>query len=111
MKPLPPAPISRSAIGVDRHVRPDAGCQALSDALQSRTVSEAAAPAHVRHPFPDQFVNYLQYFDWQWARSMDGVNTVFGGLRLPFTMLFTGLGVWGAIEHARRDRRQLRLHG
>jgi hypothetical protein len=35
---------------------------------------------------------------------MDGVNTVFGGTRLPFTMLFTGLGVWGAIEHARRDR-------
>jgi hypothetical protein len=35
---------------------------------------------------------------------MDGINTVFGGMRLPFTMLFTGLGVWGAIEHARRDR-------
>jgi len=35
---------------------------------------------------------------------MDGMNTVFGGLRLPFTMLFTGLGVWGAIEHAKRDK-------
>jgi hypothetical protein len=29
---------------------------------------------------------------------------VFPRIRLPFTMLFTGLGVWGAIEHARRDR-------
>jgi hypothetical protein len=80
-----------------------AGCVALSEAI-NRT-QYLKPPLFPRlAPLPDQLVNYLQYFDWQWARGMDGVNTVFGGLRLPFTMLFTGLGVWGAIEHARRDR-------
>ena len=37
-------------------------------------------------------------------RRSSGTNTVFATPRLPFTMLFTGLGVWGAIEHVRRDR-------
>jgi hypothetical protein len=32
-----------------------------------------------------QFVNYAQYFDWQWARSLDGSNTFFAFLRAPFT--------------------------
>lgn len=80
-----------------------AGCVALSEALnRTQYLKPPLLPRQA--PLPDQLVNYLQYFDWQWARSMDGVNTVFGGTRLPFTMLFTGLGVWGAIEHARRDR-------
>jgi len=80
-----------------------AGCVALSEALnRTQYLKPPLLPRQA--PLADQLVNYLQYFDWQWARSMDGTNTVFGGLRLPFTMLFTGLGVWGAIEHARRDR-------
>jgi hypothetical protein len=79
------------------------GCEALAEALRrDQYLKPPLLPRQA--PLTDQLVNYLQYFDWQWARSMDGTRTVFGGLRLPFTMLFTGLGVWGLIEHARRDR-------
>ena len=80
-----------------------AGCTALAEAL-NRTQYDKP-PITVRQAaLWSQLVNYLQYFDWQWARSLAGTNTVFANLRLPFTMLFTGLGVWGAIEHFRRDR-------
>jgi len=80
-----------------------AGCVALSEALnRTQYLKPPLLPRQA--PLADQLVNYLQYFDWQWARSMGGTNTVFDGVRLPFTMLFTGLGVWGAIEHARRDK-------
>jgi hypothetical protein len=51
-----------------------------------------------------QFVNYAQYFDWQWARSLDGSNTFFAFLRAPFTLLFVLLGVYGAIRHYKADR-------
>jgi hypothetical protein len=80
-----------------------AGCTALADALQ-RTQYDKPPLLPRQAPLVSQLVNYLQYFDWQWARSLQGENTVFANLRLPFTMLFTGLGVWGATEHARRDR-------
>src|SRR5690606_30950550 len=51
-----------------------------------------------------QIGNYLQYFDWQWARSVAGPIPLFGGLRWVFTLLFIGLGSYGAWEHYRRDR-------
>jgi hypothetical protein len=79
------------------------GCVALAEAL-NRTQYDKPPLLPRQADLAAQFTNYLQYFDWQWARSLDGTNTVFARLRLPFTMLFTGLGVWGAIEHARRDR-------
>ena len=41
-----------------------------------------------------QFLNYFQYFDWQWARGVS-VSELPGGARLPFTFLFLGLGFWG----------------
>ncbi len=80
-----------------------AGCVALSEAL-NRTQYDKPPLIPRQAPLASQFANYLQYFDWQWARGMNGTNTVFANLRLPFTMLFTGLGVWGAIEHFRRDK-------
>jgi len=80
-----------------------AGCVALAEAL-NRTQYDKPPLVPRLAPLSSQIVNYLQYFDWQWARSLGGDNTVFANLRMPFTMLFTGLGVWGAIEHARRDR-------
>lgn len=79
------------------------GCTALSEAL-NRTQYDKPPLVPRQAPLSSQITNYLQYFDWQWARSLEGANTVFAKFRLPFTMLFTGLGVWGAIEHARRDR-------
>ncbi|MFC1660620.1 protein O-mannosyl-transferase family [Gemmatimonadota bacterium] len=83
------------------------GCEALSDAL-SRTqyvkppwlsLTDRIAPLHL------QFANYLQYFDWQWARVVQGSHVLFAPARVPFTLLFTGLGVYGAVEHFRRDRK------
>jgi hypothetical protein len=98
----PTCPDIQSAIGaVVTYGR--MGCEALSDAL-NRTQYDMPSIQERQAPLPSQLANYLQYFDWQWARSLDGANTVFAKVRLPFTMLFTGLGVWGAIEHARRDR-------
>ena len=80
-----------------------AGCAALAEAL-NRTQYDKPGLLPRLAPLTSQLANYLQYFDWQWARSLDGNSTVFANLRLPFTMLFVGLGMWGAIEHARRDR-------
>jgi len=80
-----------------------AGCVALSEALNRSQYDKPGLIPRLA-PLTSQVTNYLQYFDWQWARSLDGSNTVFANLRIPFTMLFTGLGVWGAIEHFRRDR-------
>jgi hypothetical protein len=51
-----------------------------------------------------QLGNYFQYFDWQWARSVAGNRSWFGGLRPLITLLFIGLGVLGAATHYRRDR-------
>ncbi|MGE0158440.1 MAG: DUF2723 domain-containing protein [Gemmatimonadales bacterium] len=86
-----------------------AGCEALAEAIARTQYTTAGQPGPGtimrQAPFHSQLINYLQYFDWQWARSLSGENTVFPGARLPFTMLFTGLGVWGAIEHWRRDRK------
>ena len=56
-------------------------------------------------PIASQYANYLQYFDWQWARSVEGNDTLFPPMRVLFTMLFTALGVWGAMEHHARDRK------
>jgi hypothetical protein len=81
----------------------NAGCGALAEALTRRQYDKPPlfprlAPLHI------QILNYLQYFDWQWARSLDPRSLLFAPLRLPLTMLFTGLGVWGATEHHRKDR-------
>jgi len=51
-----------------------------------------------------QIGNYIQYFDWQWARSIQGGDELFAGGRGIFTLLFAGLGLYGAAEHYRRDR-------
>ncbi len=63
-------------------------------------------PALPRSPelFAAQIGNYLQYFDWQWARSLSGNDSTFGGLRPLFTLLFGALGVLGAYRHYLKDR-------
>ena len=81
-----------------------AGCAALSEAL-NRTQYDKPPLLPRQAPFYSQLANYLQYFDWQWARMISGENVVFARGRLMLTMLFTALGVWGAVEHARRDRK------
>ncbi len=80
-----------------------AGCEELSHAL-SRTQYEKPPLVPRLAPLHAQLGNYLQYFDWQWSRALDGANALFGAARVPFTLLFAGLGMHGAFEHFRRDR-------
>ena len=51
-----------------------------------------------------QIQNYLQYFDWQWSNSLGTTQAVFYKPRLPFTMLVTSLGVYGAAVLKSKDR-------
>jgi hypothetical protein len=53
--------------------------------------------------FAHQLLNYYQYFDWQWGRGLSR-SELPGGARLPFSLLFLGLGLWG-IAMARESRR------
>ena len=79
-----------------------AGCFELSAAL-SRQQYDMPPPVPRLAPLWSQYANYLQYFDWQWARAAGGSQTVFALTRLPFTFLFASLGVYGATQHLRRD--------
>jgi hypothetical protein len=51
-----------------------------------------------------QVQNYLQYFDWQWSNGLAPTEPVFAGIRMPFTLLFTVLGIFGASIVWERDR-------
>jgi hypothetical protein len=53
-----------------------------------------------------QYYNYFQYFDWQWARGLAN-SPVPGNSRLPVTLLFLGLGVWGLVLTGRSQRGHL----
>jgi hypothetical protein len=95
-----------------------AGCENLSNALTRR---QFAKPSVLSDPIEankgnyevprspalmvSQIGNYLQYFDWQWARSVSGNRGFFGGARPLFTLLFVGLGIFGALRHFKRDRK------
>jgi len=50
-----------------------------------------------------QLVNYLQYFDWHWAKALPGTLGVFP-LRTVFTLIFLSLGLRGLFAHHRGDR-------
>ena len=54
--------------------------------------------------FWQQVVNYLQYFDWQWSNSLERGDSTFALPRLPFTILFTSLGIYGVHVLRRHDR-------
>ncbi len=92
------------------------GCENLSAALQREQYSK---PSVMSDPVAAgfgrdaprgadllgaQIANYLQYFDWQWARSVGGLDNWFGGARPVFTILFIALGLYGAARHYRADK-------
>ncbi|MEO5509216.1 MAG: DUF2723 domain-containing protein [Longimicrobiales bacterium] len=94
-----------------------AGCAALSDALARRQYDKpsmfldpVAASQGLMVPrspalFFAQMANYMQYFDWQWARSVMG-NFSWGALpRALVTLVFTLLGGYGALTNWRRDKK------
>jgi hypothetical protein len=95
-----------------------AGCDNLSDALSRKQYDKpsmfddpvqafAGNPGVPRSPrqMVSQAANYLQYFDWQWGRSVAGNNAWFGGFRPLLTLLFVGFGLLGAAQHFKHDRR------
>ncbi|MEJ2187302.1 MAG: hypothetical protein P8Z36_15425, partial [Gemmatimonadota bacterium] len=90
------------------------GCEALSSALTRKqygkppiTVDPTVYPQKVRPRsaslMTSQVMNYAQYFDWQWARSIAGHHTLFGGTRPLFTLAFLVLGLVGLETYRRRD--------
>jgi len=81
----------------------NAGCEDLSAAL-NRKQYEKPPLIPRQAPLVSQAGNWLQYFDWQWARSLSATDEVFGRARIPLTALFIGLGIFGLMEHYRRDR-------
>ncbi len=93
------------------------GCQALAANL---TREQYGKPSIFTDPTSDslnpsprgfdilghQLLNYFQYFDWQWARGLS-VSEVPGNTRLPFTLVFLGLGVWGLVASRSSHRSHL----
>ncbi|MDH3206046.1 MAG: DUF2723 domain-containing protein [Gemmatimonadota bacterium] len=68
-------------------------CQPLADVL-ARVQYQTPPITQRNAPIGAQFQMYWQYFDWQWSRGIDPVETP-GTARLPFTLLFLGLGALG----------------
>jgi len=88
----------------------NAGCEPLNESLTREQYKVEGAPGpglfgERQAPISAQLTNYLQYFDWQWARSIAGRDPTFPLGRTLFSMLFVALGVWGAMEHYQRDRK------
>ena len=81
----------------------NAGCEDLSDALK-RKQYEKPPLSNRQAPLISQAGNWLQYFDWQWARSLSPADSTFGRARIPITLLFIALGIFGILEHYRRDK-------
>ena len=81
----------------------NAGCENLSAALAREQYMKPPVTER-QAPFYAQMVNYFQYFDWQWARALGGNQHYFGPARMPVTLLFLALGVFGAWRHRQQDR-------
>ena len=93
------------------------GCENLSDALSRKQYDKPSmfsdpVAAYRGEDLPRspsqlaaQIANYFQYFDWQWARSIAGNSSWFGGARPLVSLLFIALGIFGALQHMRRDKK------
>ncbi|MEX0894013.1 MAG: DUF2723 domain-containing protein [Gemmatimonadota bacterium] len=111
---------SLTEAGMAVATRGHAGCPALGHML-TRAQYPPAPPltgTRMDHDAPRdagimaaQLGNFAQYFDWQWARSVAGNDTLFGGLRPLVTLLFLGLGILGLHALGRRDGAGLVLVG
>jgi hypothetical protein len=107
-------PVCESAVGAALSVYTwgAAGCPALSAVLtreQYAKPSILADPSDPRLPrspqlVASQFLNYAQYFNWQWARGLGGLDPLVGGARPAVTLLFLLLGLAGIRRQWRGDR-------
>ncbi len=81
------------------------GCPALAANLRREQYGKP--PLSERQaPFGHQLYNYFQYFDWQWSRGL-AASELPGNARLPFSLVFLGLGFWGLLLAWRGDRGHL----
>ena len=79
------------------------GCPALAAVLRREQYGKP--PISERQaPLSHQLLNWLQYFDWQWARSAEPREAPGKNARLPFTLLFGLLGLVGLAALAAADR-------
>jgi hypothetical protein len=85
------------------------GCERLALVL-SRFQYQKPPLTDRQAPFGAQLLNYFQYFDWQWARGFDPSELPRSG-RIPFTLVFLGLGLWGLWLIFRVDRGAFALVG
>ncbi|MGI9626233.1 MAG: hypothetical protein ACR2QM_05300, partial [Longimicrobiales bacterium] len=69
------------------------GCPALGASLRREQYQKPPLSMRMA-PFKHQLTNFAQYFDWQWARSLDP-NEQPSQRRVPFSLLFFGLGLAG----------------
>lgn len=81
----------------------NAGCEELSSSLKREQYDKPPLVPR-QAPLFSQLRNWFQYFDWQWARGLSSNDVFLGVWRLPFTVLFIGLGLFGMAEHYRRDK-------
>jgi hypothetical protein len=86
-----------------------AGCEALSKVL-SRYQYQKPPITERQATFGYQFLNYYQYFEWQWSRGLDPSEQPGGG-RVPVAALFLLLGLWGLWIMYRGDRGAFYLMG
>ncbi|MBW3555165.1 MAG: DUF2723 domain-containing protein [Gemmatimonadetes bacterium] len=88
------------------------GCDALSSSIRREQYGKPSVLADPNEPtlprgpglVAAQVLNYFQYFDWQWGRSVGGAEPVLGGARPLVTLLFLLLGSLGLRTVMRRDR-------
>ncbi len=78
------------------------GCERLALTL-SRFQYQKPPLSERQAPLGAQFLNYFQYFDWQWARGLDPSELPRSG-RNPITLAFLLLGLWGLWLIFRVDR-------
>jgi hypothetical protein len=90
-----------SSVTMGRYV---GDCPDLASALKREQYQKPPMTQRMA-PFPAQMANFFQYFDWQWSRSLDGHSGYFAAMRMPFTLLFLLLGLFGAVQHYARDRK------
>jgi hypothetical protein len=94
-------PVCESLVGagVAIYTNGMAGCPALAANL-TREQYQKPPLSDRQAPIGHQLANYFQYFDWQWARGL-AVDSTPGNSRLPVTLLFLGLGIWGLVVATR----------
>jgi len=87
-------------------------CKNLRESLAREQYQKPDWKTERQAPFTSQMLNYFQYFDWQFARSVNGRYGYFGGNpngEFPFrpfvTLLFVVLGAYGVREHWLRERK------